>query len=218
MEKIIERTKFAIAWQKTNEDQEREEQNGQKQSGWKYRYYSYQVPSWMNAWLAECEQTHGLHRLSNVIRILSAHKVYLRTLHIGSRFDADYQKGVLGLLDLFCGTPRSLRLLALFPDKNCITEELSEFCQLYEGDKEHLAAWFSKDMDPFWEELSGYAEMDMKGAVKNVFFLMCYLTSDEILKVMRQEYWRKEIVMTRLDESILFSIYPEKTKDEIAEF
>lgn len=92
MEKIIERTKFAIAWQKTNEDQEREEQNGQKQSGWKYRYYSYQVPSWMNAWLAECERTHGLHRLSNVIRILSAHKVYLRTLHIGSRFDADYQK------------------------------------------------------------------------------------------------------------------------------
>lgn len=218
MEKIIERTKFAIAWQKTNEDQEREEQNGQKQSGWKYRYYSYQVPSWMNAWLAECEQTHGLHRLSNVIRILSAHKVYLRTLHIGSRFDADYQKGVLGLLDLFCGTPRSLRLLALFPDKNGITEELSEFCQLYEGDKEHLAAWFSKDMDPFWEELSGYAEMGMKGAVKNVFFLMCYLTPDEILKVMRQEYWRKEIVMTRLDESILFSIYPEKTKDEIAEF
>lgn len=218
MEKIIERTKFAIAWQKTNEDLDREEQNGQNQSSWKYRYYSYQVPSWMSAWLAECEQTHGLHRLSNVIRILSAHKVYLRTLQIGSGFDADYQKSVLRLLDLFCGTPRSLRLLAWFPDKNCITEELSEFCQLYEGDKEHLAAWFSKDMDPFWEELSRYAEMDMKGAVKNVFFLMCYLTPDEILKVMRQEYWRKEMVITRLDESILFSIYPEKTKDEIAEF
>ena len=27
MEKIIERTKFAIAWQKTNKDQDREEHN-----------------------------------------------------------------------------------------------------------------------------------------------------------------------------------------------
>lgn len=33
MEKIIERTKFAIAWQKTNEDQEREEHHGQDQPG-----------------------------------------------------------------------------------------------------------------------------------------------------------------------------------------
>lgn len=218
MEKIIERTKFAIAWQATNKDQDREEHDGQVRSSWRYGYYPYQVPSWMNAWLLKCEQTHGLRRLSSVIRILSAHKVYLRTLHIGSGFGADYQKSVLGLLDLFCGTPRSLKLLAWFPDKNCITEELSEFCRLYEGGKEHLTAWFSKDMDPFWEELSGYAEMNDKDAIKNIFFLMCYFTPDEILKVMRQEYWRKKIVMTRLDESILFSIYPEKTNDEIAEF
>ena len=75
MEKIIERTKFAIAWQKTNEDQEREERNNPDRPGWRHYSYLRQVPSWMNAWLAECEQTHGLQRLSNVIRILSAHKV-----------------------------------------------------------------------------------------------------------------------------------------------
>lgn len=218
MKKIIERTKFAIAWQKTNKDQDREEHDGQVRSSWRCGYYSHPVPSWMNTWLLKCEQTHGLQRLSNVIRILSTHKVYLRTLHIGSGFGADYQKSVLGLLDLFCGTPRSLKLLAWFPDKNCITEELSEFCRLYEGGKEHLTAWFSKDMDPFWEELSGYAEMNMNGVVKNVFFLMCYLTPDEILRVMRQEYWRKKMVLISLDESILFSVYPEKTEEEIAEF
>ena len=217
MKKIIERTKFAIAWQKTNKDQDRDEHDGQVRPNWRYGYYPYQVPSWMNAWLLKCEQTHGLQRLSSVIRILSAHKVYLSTLHIGSGFGADYQK-ILGLLDLFCGTPRSLKLLAWFPEKNCITEKLSEFCRLYEGDKEHLTAWFSKDMDPFWEELSGYAEMGDEYVIKNIFFLMCYLTPDEILKVMRQEYWRKEMVMTRLGESILFSIYPEKTNDEIAKF
>lgn len=218
MEKIIERTKFAIAWQKTNKDQDREEHNGQIESSWRYCYHSYQVTSWMNAWLPKCEQTHGLWRLSNVIRILSSHKVYIKKLRIGSGFGADYQKSVLRLLDLFCGTPRSLRLLALFPDKNCITAELSEFCQLYEGDKEHLAAWFSRDMDPFWKELSGYPEMGDEDAVKNVFFLMCYLTPDEILRVMRQEYWRKKIEDLPLSESILFSVYPKKTRDEIAEF
>ena len=53
MEKIIERTKFAIAWQKTNEDQEREEHHGQDQPGWRHYSYLRQVPSWMNAWLAE---------------------------------------------------------------------------------------------------------------------------------------------------------------------
>lgn len=217
MEKIIERTKFAIAWQETNKDQDRDEHDGQVRPNWRYGYYPYQVPSWMNAWLLKCEQTHGLQRLSSVIRILSAHKVYLSSLHIGSGFGADYQK-ILGLLDLFCGTPRSLKLLAWFPEKNCITEKLSEFCRLYEGDKEHLTAWFSKDMDPFWEELSGYAEMSEEDAIKNIFFLMCYFTPDEILKVMRQEYWRKKIVMTQLGESILFSIYPEKTNDEIAKF
>ena len=137
MKKIIERTKFAIAWQKTNKDQDRDEHDGQVRPNWRYGYYPYQVPSWMNAWLLKCEQTHGLQRLSSVIRILSAHKVYLSTLHIGSGFGADYQK-ILGLLDLFCGTPRSLKLLAWFPEKNCITEKLSEFCRLYEGDKEHL--------------------------------------------------------------------------------
>lgn len=49
MKKIIERTKFAIAWQKTNKDQDRDEHDGQVRPNWRYGYYPYQVPSWMNA-------------------------------------------------------------------------------------------------------------------------------------------------------------------------
>lgn len=77
MKKIIERTKFAIAWQKTNKDQDRDEHDGQVRPNWRYGYYPYQVPSWMNAWLLKCEQTHGLQRLSSVIRILSAHTTFM---------------------------------------------------------------------------------------------------------------------------------------------
>lgn len=35
MKKIIERTKFAIAWQKTNKDQDRDEHDGQVRPNWR---------------------------------------------------------------------------------------------------------------------------------------------------------------------------------------
>lgn len=38
MKKIIERTKFAIAWQKTNKDQDRDEHDGQVRPNWRYGY------------------------------------------------------------------------------------------------------------------------------------------------------------------------------------
>lgn len=216
MEKMIERTKFAIAWLMGDRNRIEEEESRQTNTSRKTYHYSYQVPSWMNPWLLECERTYGLRRFANVIRILESHKIYMKTLVDDTNFETDRNKSVIRLLDLFCSIPRSLRLLALFPNKTCVVSELAKLCQFYSSDHERIAALMSKDMDSFWNELSGYEEMHLTNTISNVFFLMRYLAPDEILKIIRQEYWRKKIVHALLSENILFSVYPNRTEDEIA--
>lgn len=220
MEKIIERTKFAIVWRKTDDDriaEEKEKKDKQGTRSWTYAY-SYDIPSWISDWLRDNEKIYGLQRIAAVIRILAFHGIYMKMFDGGLWYGDKNKENTTRLLNLFCGIPRSLRLLALFRNKSGIVSALPTLCGICNDDLVRISGWFSKDKNAFWEELSGYPEMDTENEIKNVFFLMSYLTPDEILRTMRQGCWREALENTLLEDDIFFSLYPDRTVHEIAEY
>lgn len=220
MEKIIERTKFAIVWRKADDNriaEEKEKKDKQGTRSWAYAY-SYDIPSCVSDWLRDNEKIYGLQRIAAVIRILAFHRIYMKMFDGGLWYGDESKKNTIRLLNLFCGIPRSLKSLAVFPNAFGVIAALPKLCKFCDDDPVRIAEWFSKDKNAFWEELSGYREMDEENEIKNVFFLMSYLAPDEILKIMRQECWRVALENTLLEEDISFSVYPNRTVDEIAEY
>ena len=176
---LVEEMAFAIAWEELERDRVKNRRE-------RYMTFRVDVPDWLAEWIAAKQKQFGLTRITNVLRILGNARFYLSESHEVCDLP--------GILELFCAIPRSIKLLAMVPNKSAFIWALSGYMSDENKMVTQTSLILQNEMNFFWEELAKTPLAKSKEALLSVLHLLDYISPDEILRMSKSEYWVKVLM------------------------